>query len=70
MAEYLPFRAEYAKSGRAGCKKCKTPIEKDSLRLATIIQSTTFDGLMTKWFHYDCFFEKYHPKSSKYIASF
>ena len=24
----LPFRAEYAKSGRAGCKKCKEKIDK------------------------------------------
>lgn len=34
----LPFRVEYAKSGRAGCKACKENIAKDSLRLASIVQ--------------------------------
>ena len=40
----LPFRAEYAKSGRAGCKKCKEKIEKGELRLAVMVQSPMFDG--------------------------
>lgn len=34
----LPFKAEYAKSGRAGCKGCKSTIEKGSLRLAAMVQ--------------------------------
>lgn len=34
----LPYAAEYAKSGRANCKGCKTPIPKDSLRLAAMVQ--------------------------------
>ena len=34
----LPFRAEYAKSGRASCKACKTTIEKGALRLAVMVQ--------------------------------
>lgn len=34
----LPYRAEYAKSGRAGCKLCRSPIEKASLRLAAMVQ--------------------------------
>jgi poly [ADP-ribose] polymerase len=33
-----PFKAEYAKSGRAGCKLCKGNISKDSLRLAKMVQ--------------------------------
>ena len=33
-----PFKAEYAKSGRAGCKLCKGSISKDSLRLAKMVQ--------------------------------
>lgn len=37
-AEELPFKAEYAKSGRAGCKLCKGNISKDSLRLAKMVQ--------------------------------
>ena len=39
MAEdEAPFVAEYAKSGRAGCKLCKGTISKDSLRLAKMVQ--------------------------------
>ena len=34
----LPFKAEYAKSGRAACKRCKDTIAKDSLRLAIMVQ--------------------------------
>lgn len=32
------YRAEYAKSGRASCKKCGESIAKDSLRLAIMVQ--------------------------------
>lgn len=34
----LPFKAEYAKSGRAACKGCKNNIEKGTLRLAAMVQ--------------------------------
>ena len=34
----LPFRSEYAKSGRSSCKACKTSIEKAQLRLAAMVQ--------------------------------
>ena len=34
----LPFRAEYAKSGRAACKMCKEKIDKGVLRLAIMVQ--------------------------------
>ena len=34
----LPFSAEYAKSSRAGCKACGDNIEKDTLRLAVMVQ--------------------------------
>lgn len=34
----LPYCVEYAKSSRASCQYCKKSIEKDSLRLAVIIQ--------------------------------
>ena len=36
--EDAPFKAEYAKSGRAGCKLCHGNIAKDSLRLAKMVQ--------------------------------
>uniref|UniRef100_A0A673I3R4 Poly [ADP-ribose] polymerase n=1 Tax=Sinocyclocheilus rhinocerous TaxID=307959 RepID=A0A673I3R4_9TELE len=32
------YKAEYAKSGRASCKKCKENIAKDSLRMAIMVQ--------------------------------
>jgi hypothetical protein len=38
MSDDLPYRAEYAKSGRASCKGCKSPIAKDTLRLAVMVQ--------------------------------
>ena len=34
----LPFSAEYAKSNRASCKACRDNIEKDTLRLAVMVQ--------------------------------
>lgn len=50
-----PFKAEYAKSNRSSCKKCKSQITKESLRLARMIQSPHFDGKMPNWYHYKCF---------------
>ena len=38
MSDDLPYRAEYAKSGRASCKGCRNPIAKESLRLAVMVQ--------------------------------
>lgn len=38
MADDLPFRAEYAKTGRASCKKCKENIPQGTLRLAVMFQ--------------------------------
>lgn len=34
----LPFSSEYAKTGRAKCKLCKEFIDKDSLRMAAMVQ--------------------------------
>ncbi len=34
----LPFRAEYAKSGRSSCKGCKSGIQQSELRLARLVQ--------------------------------
>ena len=34
----LPYRVEYAKSGRASCKKCKSKIDQGVLRIAAMIQ--------------------------------
>lgn len=38
------FRAEYAKSDRSTCKGCRSTIDKDTLRLAIMVQSPNFDG--------------------------
>ena len=35
--EDLPFRAEYAKSGKSSCKECKGKIKKGELRLAIMV---------------------------------
>ena len=41
----LPFRGEYAKSGRAACKMCKEKIEKGELRLAVMVQVRLKDNI-------------------------
>ncbi|XP_065202113.1 poly [ADP-ribose] polymerase [Planococcus citri] len=66
----LPFRAEYAKSGRAACKGCKTPISKDTLRLAVMVQSPMFDGKVPHWYHVSCFFAKQRVKSVGDVSHF
>lgn len=70
MADQLPYRAEYAKSGRASCKACRTQIEKDGLRLAAMVQSPMFDGKVPNWYHYNCFFMKQRPKVVGDIENF
>ena len=32
------YQAEYSKSNRAGCRKCKEKIEKGVLRIAALVQ--------------------------------
>ncbi|KAF8560666.1 hypothetical protein P879_00606 [Paragonimus westermani] len=52
------YQVDYAKSGRAGCVKCKCPIAQSTLRIARLVQSSQFDGKIPKWFHFNCFFTK------------
>ncbi|XP_050442642.1 poly [ADP-ribose] polymerase [Adelges cooleyi] len=66
----LPYRVEYAKSGRSKCKGCKEGIEKEHLRLAVMIQSPVFDGKQPNWYHINCFFVKQRPKEVSDIAHF
>ncbi|KAM6217449.1 poly [ADP-ribose] polymerase 1 [Rhynchocyon petersi] len=54
------YRVEYAKSGRASCKKCKENIPKDSLRMAIMVQSPMFDGKVPHWYHFSCFWKVGH----------
>ncbi|KAK2501028.1 hypothetical protein MC885_019094 [Smutsia gigantea] len=54
------YRVEYAKSGRASCKKCGDSISKDSLRMAIMVQSPMFDGKVPHWYHFSCFWKVGH----------
>ncbi|KAM4860571.1 poly [ADP-ribose] polymerase 1 isoform 2-T2 [Thomomys bottae] len=54
------YRVEYAKSGRASCKKCSESIPKDSLRMAIMVQSPMFDGKVPHWHHFSCFWKVGH----------
>lgn len=66
----LPFVAEYAKSGRASCKTCKTGIEKDCLRIGVLVQSPNFDGKIPMWHHFHCFLNKKKFSKVEDIANF
>ena len=58
QGEEKPFAVERAKTGRAKCKKCKCPIEKDEIRIAKYVASFFSDGkLMPAWHHVACLFE-------------
>ncbi|RXM97744.1 Poly [ADP-ribose] polymerase 1 [Acipenser ruthenus] len=52
------YKSEYAKSGRASCKKCKENIAKESLRMAIMVQSPMFDGKVPHWHHFSCFWQR------------
>ncbi|CAB4059548.1 PARP1 [Lepeophtheirus salmonis] len=69
-ASSLPYLGEYAKSGRASCKKCKITIEKGVLRLAIMVQSPMFDGKVPHWHHAKCFFTKARPHTVGEIGHF
>ncbi|OTF80415.1 hypothetical protein BLA29_003667, partial [Euroglyphus maynei] len=66
----LPYLAEYSKTGRAVCKKCRDPIDKDMLRLAVMVQSPFFDGRTPKWHHFECFFDRYLPRNVGEIKNY
>ncbi|KAM9435896.1 poly [ADP-ribose] polymerase 1 [Clarias gariepinus] len=64
------YKAEYAKSGRASCKKCKENIAKDSLRMAIMVQSPMFDGKVPHWHHFSCFWLRASVQSTSDISGF
>ncbi|XP_055309208.1 poly [ADP-ribose] polymerase [Sitodiplosis mosellana] len=70
MSEELPYKCEYAKSGRAGCKGCKTNIAQGTLRIAVMVQSAFHDGKQPNWFHQACFFKKHRPATEALIDGF
>lgn len=51
-----PLAAEYAKSGKSGCKSCQNTINKGELRLG-LIGKANFGA--TAWYHYDCIWKNY-----------
>ena len=53
------YSIEHAKTARSKCKKCKTQIEKDELRIGKHYPSERFEegGSATDWFHPSCMFE-------------
>ncbi|KAG9441461.1 hypothetical protein H6P81_017315 [Aristolochia fimbriata] len=53
-----PWKAEYAKSSRSSCKSCKSPIDKENLRLGKMVTAKQFDGFMPMWNHADCILKK------------
>ncbi|XP_076632497.1 DNA ligase 3 [Colletes latitarsis] len=55
--EEKPFAVERAKTGRAKCKKCKCPVEKDTVRIAKLMSNPFGDGKMKAWHHLTCLFE-------------
>ncbi|XP_014234355.1 DNA ligase 3 isoform X1 [Trichogramma pretiosum] len=52
-----PFAIEKAKTGRAKCKKCKNPIDKDEVRIARMMANPFGEGKMKAWHHVNCLFE-------------
>jgi DNA ligase-3 len=50
---------EYAKTGRSGCKKCKSQLEKGVARMGKITPNPFSDdgGEMKVWYHMRCMFE-------------
>ncbi|CAI9107673.1 OLC1v1007086C1 [Oldenlandia corymbosa var. corymbosa] len=54
----LAWKAEYAKSSRSSCKTCRSPIDKEELRLGKMVQATQFDGFMPLWNHAGCILRK------------
>ncbi|XP_031835659.2 DNA ligase 3 [Nomia melanderi] len=55
--EEKPFAVERAKTGRAKCKKCKCPIDKDAVRIAKLVSNPFGDGKMKAWHHVTCLFD-------------
>nr|CDS27075.1 poly (ADP ribose) polymerase 1 [Hymenolepis microstoma] len=64
------YQAEYAKSNRSSCRACKNTIGMGSLRMGALVQSYIFDGKMTLWYHYSCFFKKTKVLQTSDIKNF
>uniref|UniRef100_A0A8D8WGN6 DNA ligase n=1 Tax=Cacopsylla melanoneura TaxID=428564 RepID=A0A8D8WGN6_9HEMI len=62
------FWVDRAKTGRAGCKKCKQKLETGALRIAKLAYNPFGAGKMKQWHHMDCIlevFKKQRPTTAK-----
>ena len=55
--EQFLWYADRAKTGRAGCKKCKQKIDQGTLRMAKTGANPFGSGVVKNWHHLDCMFE-------------
>ena len=51
-----PFHVDRAKTGRAGCKKCKQKISQGELRMAKLAYNPFGTGTIKQWHHIQCIF--------------
>lgn len=65
MSQDTEYTVEYAKSSRSSCRLTKKPIEKGALRIAEMVQSPHFDGLIPLWYNFEAF-----ANSAKMVAEF
>lgn len=49
---------DIAKRGTAGCKECKTKIDKGLCRIGIVVPNPFAEGDMKQWFHMPCVFQK------------
>lgn len=71
-SEEKPFYVDRAKTGRAGCKKCKQKINAGDLRLGKLGYNPFSSGTMKYWHHVPCMFDvfKKQRKTTKKIDSY
>ena len=54
------FKAEYAKTKRSNCKKCKGTISKGEFRIGKLTPSPFSEGdSMAQWYHPGCLFQTF-----------
>ncbi|CAB9525008.1 polymerase 1 [Seminavis robusta] len=61
-ANNLPFKVDYAKSGRSKCHTTKQPIPSGTLRLGVMVKSRHFDGMQPNWHDAKAFFANKRAK--------
>ncbi|EGC30151.1 hypothetical protein DICPUDRAFT_41865 [Dictyostelium purpureum] len=52
--EDLRHQVEYSKSNRSSCKKCRSTIAMNAIRIGVETPSRVFDGYDVKWYHLSC----------------